>query len=418
MNDLLIYAVQVILGSAIFFGFYKLFLERDTHFVVHRFYLLIALGFSILVPFIQFPIHQVPQRETFKVVFKTIQVLGGYETSSSEFSVGSILFIIYLVGVVFFLGRFMLGLFQIRAITKNAKDYYKDEYHFKITPVEIAPFSFWNTIFIDERYKDSDELNTILLHESVHIQQLHTLDILLMELATIFLWFNPFFHMYKKSIKEQHEYIVDHVVKKKQTELRPYLLLLCNTAGMQFNITNNFNKPLIIKRMKKMAQTPSKSVTQYKMLLTIPLILGLVVLFSIQNSNAKGVIVPSSNNNSIIVSSDIVNDTIPNKDNKYRVVEKPATFPGGMDKLAVYLGKNIKYPKECRKKGIAGTVLVEFKITANGEIEEVKALIGVDPLLDKEAIRVVKSMPKWVPAEDKGEKVEMMYQIPIRFKLQ
>ena len=99
------------------------------------------------------------------------------------------------------------------------------------------------------------------------------------------------------------------------------------------------------------------------------------------------------------------------------MVEKPATFPGGMEKLSVYLAKQIKYPEECRKNGISGTILVQFKITSKGKIKKVKAIIGIDPLLDKEAIRVVKSMPDWIPAEDKGKKVDMMYQIPIRFQL-
>lgn len=417
MNDLLIYSVQVILGSAIFYGFYKLFMERDTHFVVHRFYLLIALGFSILVPIIQFPIHHVPQTETFKAVFQTIQVLGGSESKTNMLPIESILMILYLAGVIFFLSRFLIGFFQIRAIAKKSQDYYKEGYHFKLTSKEIAPFSFWKTIFIDERYKDSEELNTILLHESIHIQQFHTIDVLLFECATILFWFNPIFYFFKKSIKEQHEYIVDDVVKNSKTEIKPYLILLCSTAGMQFNITNNFNKPLIIKRMKKMAQPPSKSANMYKLLLTIPIILGLVVLFSIQNSNAKSIIIPTSSNSSIIVSTDIVNDTIPKKTKMFHEVEKPATFPGGMDKLPVYLGQNIKYPQECRDKGIAGIVLVQFKITSEGEIKNVKAVVKVHPLLDKEAVRVIKSMPNWVPAEDKGEKVDIMYQIPINFRL-
>ena len=418
MNDFLIYSVQVILGSSIFYGFYKLFMERDTHFVLNRFYLLITLGLSILIPFIQIPFRHIPERETFKVVFQTIQVMGGNENQTGEFSLEYLLLFSYLIGVIFFLGRFILGVVQIRKITKDAQAYEKDGIPFRITPQQIAPFSFWRTIFIDERYKDSDKLQTILLHESIHIQQFHTIDVLLFEFSIIIFWFNPIFYFFRKSIKEQHEYIVDNVVTKRNTEIKPYLILLCNTAGMQFNIANNFNKPLIIKRMKKVAQTPSTSASMYKFLLVIPIILGLVVLFSIQNSNAKSIIIPSSNNSSILVSSDIVNDTIPKKPKMYNEVEKPATFPGGMDKLPVYLGQNIKYPKECRDKGITGIVLVQFKITSEGEIKNVKAVVKVDPLLDKEAVRVIKSMPKWVPAEDKGEKVDIIYQIPINFKLQ
>ena len=151
MNDFLIYSVQVILGSSIFYGFYKLFMERDTHFVLNRFYLLITLGLSILIPFIQIPFRHIPERETFKVVFQTIQVMGGNENQTSKFSLEYILLFSYVIGVIFFLGRFILGLAQIRKISKDAQVYEKDGIPYRITPQQIAPFSFWRTIFIDER---------------------------------------------------------------------------------------------------------------------------------------------------------------------------------------------------------------------------------------------------------------------------
>ena len=169
--------------------------------------------------------------------------------------------------------------------------------------------------------------------------------------------------------------------------------------------------------MKKMAQNPSKSATQYKLLLIIPIILGLVVMFSIQ-SNAKTIIISKSNNSSIILTSNIVNDSIPKNDKKFREVDKPAVFPGGNEQLPISIGKNIKYPEKNRENGITGIVIVEFTITIEGNIEDVKVVKGVDPLLDNEAIRVVKLMPKWTPAENKGEKVNMIYNLPIRFKLQ
>ena len=86
--------------------------------------------------------------------------------------------------------------------------------------------------------------------------------------------------------------------------------------------------------------------------------------------------------------------------------------------MPIFIGKNIKYPEKNRENGITGIVIVEFTITTEGNIEDVKVVKGVDPLLDNEAIRVVKLMPKWTPAENKGEKVNMIYNLPIRFKLQ
>ena len=417
MNEIILYFIKVIIGSAFLYGFYKLFMEKETHYVFNRFYLLSSLGLSLIIPFIQIPIYHVEQIKTFRDFLQTIQIVGEGEVGNPGGSIGTIVLILYLLGVILLLTRFIWGSIQLQKIIKNGKNYTKNGYYFKIINQEIAPFSFWDTIYVDEQYKDANELETILWHESIHIKQRHTFDVLIFVTATIFFWFNPFYHLCKKSIKEQHEFIVDGIVQKNKTEIKTYLALLYNTVGIQFNITNNFNKSLIIKRMKKMAQNPSKSATQYKLLLIIPIILGLVVMFSIQ-SNAKTIIISKSNNSSIILTSNIVNDSIPKNDKKFREVDKPAVFPGGNEQLPIFIGKNIKYPEKNRENGITGIVIVEFTITTEGNIEDVKVVKGVDPLLDNEAIRVVKLMPKWTPAENKGEKVNMIYNLPIRFKLQ
>jgi TonB family protein len=418
MNDTVNYAIQVIVASGFFYGFYKIFMEKETHFAINRSYILITLFLSLTIPFIQIPIESGLQTTTFREFLQPILVGGSTLTEYHHFSIQDLILFIYLLGVFVLSGRFIWGLIQLQKIKKSAKNGSKNGYHFKLTNQEIAPFSFWNTIYLNDQFMESEELETILMHESIHIKQFHTIDVLLFETATILFWFNPFFHLGKKSIQEQHEFIVDNIIQRNKTEIKTYLLLLCHTSGIRFNITNNFNKPLIIKRMKKMAQNPSRVATQYKLLLTIPIIVGLVVLFSIQNSNAKSIILPASNNQTIIVSSDIVNDTLPKKNHKFTEVEKPAVFQGGNEQLPIFLGEKIKYPKECRKKGVTGIVVVEFTITKDGNIEDVKVVKSVDPLLDNEAIRVVKMMPKWTPAENKGEKVNMNYTLPINFKLQ
>ena len=98
-------------------------------------------------------------------------------------------------------------------------------------------------------------------------------------------------------------------------------------------------------------------------------------------------------------------------------VEKKAQFPGGTKKLIEYLRNNLKYPEAAVDVGIEGTVLVSFVVKKDGSIDDVKAVRSVDPLLDEEAIRVVKSMPKWVPAQLNGKDVSSQFRLPIAFKL-
>ena len=98
-------------------------------------------------------------------------------------------------------------------------------------------------------------------------------------------------------------------------------------------------------------------------------------------------------------------------------VDKKAQFPGGLDSLNSFIKKNLCYPPETRDICIEGTVIVQFIIEKNGAVSDVKVIRSVDPLLDKEAVRVVTSMPNWIPAEKDGKAVRSYYTLPIRFGL-
>lgn len=101
----------------------------------------------------------------------------------------------------------------------------------------------------------------------------------------------------------------------------------------------------------------------------------------------------------------------------YKIVEKKAEFPGGQRKLMEYLKKNVKYPKLALDKSIEGRVLVKFTIKKDGTIDDIRVIKGVDSILDEEAIRVVKNMPKWIPAQHNGKDVSSTFILPISFRL-
>ena len=99
------------------------------------------------------------------------------------------------------------------------------------------------------------------------------------------------------------------------------------------------------------------------------------------------------------------------------VVEYQPEYPGGTDALMTFLSDNIKYPKEAQEQGIEGRVLVTFIVERDGSINSVLVEQSVNELLDKEAVRVVKLMPKWIPGKHHGEPVRVRYTLPINFKL-
>lgn len=114
-----------------------------------------------------------------------------------------------------------------------------------------------------------------------------------------------------------------------------------------------------------------------------------------------------------------VDEEVVVEDDIFVVVEENPQFPnGGTAGLLQYLGKNIKYPTIPQENGTQGRVTVQFIVNKDGSIVDVKVIRGVDPYLDKEAVRVISTMPKWIPGKQRGVPVRCKFTVPVTFKLQ
>ena len=107
----------------------------------------------------------------------------------------------------------------------------------------------------------------------------------------------------------------------------------------------------------------------------------------------------------------------PEKEEIFMVVEDQPEFPGGTAALLEYLRKNIKYPAICRENNIQGRVLVTFIVNKDGAIVEPEVVKSVNPSLDKEALRVISTMPNWKPGSQRGKPVRVKYTVPVNFRL-
>ena len=102
----------------------------------------------------------------------------------------------------------------------------------------------------------------------------------------------------------------------------------------------------------------------------------------------------------------------------FQVVEDDPQFPGGMAELMKFLQKNIKYPPVCQEQGIQGRVIVQFVVNTDGSIVDANVVKSVNPHLDKEALRVVGTMPKWQPGKQRGKAVRVRFTLPVNFRIQ
>ena len=112
----------------------------------------------------------------------------------------------------------------------------------------------------------------------------------------------------------------------------------------------------------------------------------------------------------------VVTQAEPEPEKVFDMVEQMPTFPGGQQELMSYLG--IKYPTIAQENGTQGRVIIQFVVERDGSITDVRVARGVDPYLDKEAVRVVKSMPKWIPGKQNGKAVRVKFTVPVMFRLQ
>ena len=118
------------------------------------------------------------------------------------------------------------------------------------------------------------------------------------------------------------------------------------------------------------------------------------------------------------VAPPVVQEEEPEEQQIFQVVEEMPEFPGGMAECLKFLGKNIKYPTISQENGVQGKVIVQFVVNKDGSIVDPVVVRSVDPYLDKEALRVIKMMPKWKPGKQRNKPVRVKYTVPVTFKLQ
>lgn len=153
-------------------------------------------------------------------------------------------------------------------------------------------------------------------------------------------------------------------------------------------------------------------------LIVIIVLAAIILIYRINKQSNRQVQNEVQQSNEFNKPSNNRNIPTKNADNIYEVIDQMPQFPGGEQALLKYIGSNIRYPIIAQENGVQGKVIVRFVVNKSGEVENAVVLKAVDESLDAEALRVINSLPDWIPGEQKGEKVSVYYTLPISFKLQ
>ena len=280
------YLIQSSTCLIILYGIYHFILADLTFFRHNRAYLLWALVISLIVPlvapYLVLPHEQVPVIHWSYVAMEMDTI---YVTYNDKLDYLDMLWMfagfVYFVGVLVVLSRMIYGIVKIIKYHQSGVRETKNGYNIVTTEGVHLPFSFFKSIYISRHIPLSDHIHTILDHEEIHIRHWHTVDVLFAEVVHAFFWFNPVMIFYKRALRQAHEYLADDIICNKNS-VSSYvdLLLSKSESGLELALTNQFFHSQIKKRIEMMTKHKTNRHAAWKYALVLPLLMGLVVVFS------------------------------------------------------------------------------------------------------------------------------------------
>ena len=412
------WALLTIIATGLFWLLYRLTLGRDRWFQLSRLFIVVSLLFALLFPLIRIPVKTLPPQMRLTLLDE-VEVAQTAATVASEAAPSiSPWMAIYVVGTMVALA--LLAWSLLTTVLRLRKFHYvsRDGIRLSLLDDETAPFSFFNFIAIGAKSMSDDELRSVLTHESEHVHQHHTVDVLLARIVCCLLWFNPMAWMLLAELKAVHEYQADAATVANGNRKDYFRLLFRQATGFSYGtITNNFNSINLKKRITMMNKTKSRF-GAWKMLAALPLVAALMMVGCKQESTSANT---DDNNTPAAEQAAAVDPNVepqlPNTAPDPSVLDEAPEFPGGNEAFAKFITDNLHYPEEAKTKGIEGRVLVQFTVNTDGSIVNVELARGIGGGCDEEALRVVKSMPKWKPAIKDGKPVAGQFSLPIMFKM-
>ena len=466
MGIFFVYILKSSVCLAAFYLFYRLLLSRETFHRFNRVALLSILLLSCLLPLVevtvekQTEVHQTMMTlEQWLMLADMMNTAEAMDLQAEEVTVTwiQVALLVYLAGILFFALRNGYSLLKLGGLLKSGRKENLSKYTGdgeKVTLIvhehDIAPFSWMKYIVISK--KDLDENGReILIHELAHIQNRHSWDLLVADICIFFQWFNPASWLLKQELQNIHEYEADETVIEKGVDAKQYQLLLIKKAvGTRlYSMANSFNHSKLKKRITMMLKEKSNPWAKLKYLYMLPVAAIAVTAFARPeiSETAEEISAVKVNDLTAIVEakvtktieeavqvSTVLKDTAKPVEVKYipaevgdklqgspvfEMVEQMPEFPGGgMSAALEYIQKNMQYPESAKENGTQGRVTVQFVIDKAGNVTEPKVLRPVDKELDAEAIRLVKSMPKWKAGMQKGQAVAVKFTMPVLFRLE
>lgn len=455
MLDFLIYDAKVAVLIAVFYLFYRLVLSKETFHRVNRVVLLLTAVMSFVLPLCVFTMHETVVVAAMPAVeVGDVQAVVADEPTAPLWQMA--LPVLFIIGIVATLGYTVTSLAKLMLLIRHSEKHrQEDGVVICVTDHQVSPFSWMHYIVLSRQdYAEHNE--AVLAHERGHIRLRHSWDVLLVDTLTALQWFNPAMWMLRQDLRAIHEYEADGAVLSQGFNARQYQYLLITKAASigGYSIANGISHSTLKNRIHMMLHKETKRSHLVKLLALLPIIGTALALnaetvtnYQYQTPHKKQIIkkgkkaatIKADGGNEIVVIERTVtpqntecNATLSEREpvempngmevdktkKAFDVVEQMPQYPGGPAALMQFLAQNIRYPEAAHKAGIQGRVIANFVVEKDGSITEGRIVKSVSPELDAEALRVINSMPNWIPGMQNGEAVRVKYTIPVTFQLQ
>ncbi len=315
MEPILLYFGKMILCSAVMFAYYLLFLKDKTFHHYNRFYLLLSVIISLVLPLIKVSYFTIETDKNLYLLLSQLNQNQLQTTTNYDITIYSVFYAFIGVVSIILLIKLIAGIIRIQSIKKQFPNETIEGIKFYQTNLNNAPFSFFRNLFWKQTIQlDSPVGQQILKHEMVHIQQKHSWDKLLMQMTKSVFWFNPVFYFINKEINLIHEYLADNkAVKKSDTRAFAQMLLESHFSGSVIPVTS----PFLSSNLKKRLTMLTKNQTKYsyaRKLFALPILFFMVFAYMV---NAKNKEITETNKAIEIAVNEMKNDTIKPKASEF-----------------------------------------------------------------------------------------------------
>ena len=285
------YSLEVTICWSVLYLIYICFLKKETFFGVNRMYLMFSLVIGLIIPLLRMidwswheqvvlakPLEFISAGPAMIAI--AIQPVESVDLAH-QWQYFDVIQIIYVVGVIFMGSRLIKGMYKIYTLYVNGAKKKMEDYTLVETNGVHLPFSFLRYVFFSQEVLLTTEVEHIMKHELTHIKSRHSYDVFFLELLHVLFWWNPLIYLYKKELRQVHEYLADAMVLE-DTDKKIYgrILLGQSPSGIEIALTHQFFHSHLKQRITMMYTQQSKRSALMKYLLALPIIFGMVILFS------------------------------------------------------------------------------------------------------------------------------------------